>query len=527
MAKRNRGAASRGVETDVAVGGEGEAPSGETKRFSRRFGLRALLAVPAGLIGLDAFAQRADAATTTPWVQGGNTIATTGVDFLGTKNVAPIILKTKATSAAAVTEKARLTPGGNFGVGTANPTAKVHAVGGTVVVNGETASTAAGAAGVQGRITAAPPASGSAGVVGVATTTTSAGAGVKGTHAGAGVGVSGSALGSGYGVLGTSGYTGVYGSGVSYGGIFVGSGVNSYGLYGNGADRGVYGLGNYGVYGSGGAYGVYGNGSTNGVNGYGPVGVYGQGSTNSGAGVEGHSVNRGVRGYGDNAGVYGSSGYVGVWGDGAQWGLYGAATGTSGGYGVYGVNGATGGWAGWFQGNVRVNGTLTKNAGSFKIDHPLDPDNKYLSHSFVESPDMMNVYNGNAVLGADGTAVIKLPAYFEVLNRDMRYQLTAMGAPAQLYVKEEVKGNRFVIAGDRPGTKVSWQVTGIRQDTYAREHPIVVEEDKAADERGRRLYPGPNGRPIHDPPNRHHTVAGASAAAVPPPPTPAPRAPGE
>jgi hypothetical protein len=30
---------------------------------------------------------------------------------------------------------------------------------------------------------------------------------------------------------------------------------------------------------------------------------------------------------------------------------------------------------------------LTKGGGPFKIDHPLDPANKTLSHSYVESPD--------------------------------------------------------------------------------------------------------------------------------------------
>ena len=46
-------------------------------------------------------------------------------------------------------------------------------------------------------------------------------------------------------------------------------------------------------------------------------------------------------------------------------------------------------------GNVDVIGTLSKGGGSFKIDHPLDPANKYLYHSFVESPDMKNMYDGN------------------------------------------------------------------------------------------------------------------------------------
>ena len=44
---------------------------------------------------------------------------------------------------------------------------------------------------------------------------------------------------------------------------------------------------------------------------------------------------------------------------------------------------------------------LSKSIGTFKIDHPLDPANKYLSHSFVELPDMMNIYNGNVMTDAE------------------------------------------------------------------------------------------------------------------------------
>jgi hypothetical protein len=132
-----------------------------------------------------------------------------------------------------------------------------------------------------------------------------------------------------------------------------------------------------------------------------------------------------------------------------------------------------------FIGNVGVVGTLTKSAGSFRIDHPLDPEGKYLSHSFVESPDMMNVYNGNVTLDAGGRATVQLPEYFEALNRDFRYQLTAVGAPGpNLYIAEGVKQNGFRIAGGRPYAHVSWQVTGVRQDAYADAHRIRVEEDK-------------------------------------------------
>ncbi|MCK4597432.1 hypothetical protein KAU04_05305, partial [bacterium] len=119
--------------------------------------------------------------------------------------------------------------------------------------------------------------------------------------------------------------------------------------------------------------------------------------------------------------------------------------------------------AGYFSGNVTVTGTLSKGGGSFKIDHPLDPANKYLYHSFVESPDMKNLYDGVVNLDNDGAAWVELPEWFEALNKDFRYQLTPIGAPGpNLYIAQEIQNNRFQIAGGPLGMKVSWQVTGIR-----------------------------------------------------------------
>jgi trimeric autotransporter adhesin len=146
-------------------------------------------------------------------------------------------------------------------------------------------------------------------------------------------------------------------------------------------------------------------------------------------------------------------------------------------------------------GDLSVGGTLTKAAGSFKIDHPLDPENKYLSHSFVESPDMKNIYDGVAVLDEKGEAAVALPEWFEALNRDFRYQLTSIGAFMPVFVADEVAGNRFRIAGGTPGKKVSWQVTGIRRDAYARAHPIPVEEAKPVGEQGTYLHPEAFGQP--------------------------------
>ncbi|HEV8483502.1 MAG TPA: hypothetical protein VGV87_08145 [Blastocatellia bacterium] len=154
------------------------------------------------------------------------------------------------------------------------------------------------------------------------------------------------------------------------------------------------------------------------------------------------------------------------------------------------ANQAFNGLAGLFAGDVQITGNLSKGGGSFKIDHPLDPANKYLYHSFVESPDMMNIYNGNVKLDSNGEAVVELAEWFGALNRDFRYTLTAVGAPGpNLYVAEEVSNNHFRIAGGAPGAKVSWTVTGIRQDAWANAHRIAVEEDKSESERGHYLYP--------------------------------------
>lgn len=153
------------------------------------------------------------------------------------------------------------------------------------------------------------------------------------------------------------------------------------------------------------------------------------------------------------------------------------------------------GWPATFTGNVSISGSLSvagsvsKGSGSFKIDHPLDPLNRYLLHSFVESPDMMNVYNGVVVLDSTGRAQVNLPSYFEALNESFRYQLTSIGRFDPVYVAREVKDNQFLIAGGHPGTRVSWQVTGIRKDPYAQAHRIQPEVDKPDGERGHYLHP--------------------------------------
>jgi hypothetical protein len=118
-------------------------------------------------------------------------------------------------------------------------------------------------------------------------------------------------------------------------------------------------------------------------------------------------------------------------------------------------------------------------SGTFVIDDPIDPKNKLLFHSFVESPDMKNIYDGIAILDGTGGAFVILPAYFEALNKDFRYQLTPLGqAMPTLHIAQEESGNEFLIAGGVPGGKVSWMITGIRHDPYILAHLIVPEVDK-------------------------------------------------
>jgi hypothetical protein len=227
-------------------------------------------------------------------------------------------------------------------------------------------------------------------------------------------------------------------------------------------------------------------------------GIYGRSASTSGYGVFGYATAT----TGTNIAIYGQSfspsGY-GVYGfasatSGFNYGVYGSSA-SSDGYGGFFANGA-GGIAGRFNGNVSINGTLSKTAGSFKIDDPLDPSHKYLQHSFVESPDMMNVYNGNSTLDDNGEAVITLPDWFEALNQDFRYQLTAIGGPGpNLYVADKIQDNKFRIAGGEPGMEVSWLVTGIRHDPYAEAHRIQVVVDKPASEQGTYLFPSLYGQP--------------------------------
>jgi len=250
------------------------------------------------------------------------------------------------------------------------------------------------------------------------------------------------------------------GSGVAVGG----HATSSAGVYGTSNARGVHGDSN-----GPGGIGVLGTASATGVKGVatavGSTGVYGETTDEAGVGVSGKNTHSS------------STGHIG-----GTHGVYGHATGSN--------------KAGYFDGDtlvtgsLHVNGTITAGIKAFRIDHPLAPEDRILNHVSVESSEMLTVYSGNVVLDSDGSGRVHLPAWFEMVNTDFRYQLTSIGAPAAgLHISQEITENSFVVAGGSPGLKVSWQVTAIRHDPFARTNPVVIEEDKSEAERGRLLHP--------------------------------------
>jgi hypothetical protein len=154
------------------------------------------------------------------------------------------------------------------------------------------------------------------------------------------------------------------------------------------------------------------------------------------------------------------------------------------GYGVVGQ----GNWYGMFaNGNSGASGVK-----SFMIDHPLDPENKYLRHYSIESPEVLNLYRGTAVMDAQGEAIVQLPNYFHAVNVDFSYHLTPMGAATVVYIAAGIDANgAFHIAGGNVGQKICWTVYADRNDAFVQQNPesISVEPMKRVADVGLYLQP--------------------------------------
>jgi hypothetical protein len=229
------------------------------------------------------------------------------------------------------------------------------------------------------------------------------------------------------------------------------------------------------------------DGSTVGLDSNGLAGIFGKGATN---------VSN------PNAETDGGVGVVGIGGHGTNYdgdgGVFvGGSSSSSSGDGLYAAPGEQNvfHYAGNFDGDLNVTGKIYAGTKDFRIDHPLDPANKYLVHASVESSEMMNIYTGNVTTDAQGEARVQLPEWFEALNTDFRYQLTVIGQFAQAIVSSEVHNHEFAIRSSVPNVKVSWQITGVRQDAFAKANPMVVEEEKDARLKGFYIHPEFYGAP--------------------------------
>ena len=69
---------------------------------------------------------------------------------------------------------------------------------------------------------------------------------------------------------------------------------------------------------------------------------------------------------------------------------------------------------------------------------------------------------------------------------------------AQAWIERKIQNNQFTIKTDKPDVEVSWEVTGVRNDPYAKAHPMVVEQNKEASARGKYVHPELYGQPEED-----------------------------
>lgn len=159
-------------------------------------------------------------------------------------------------------------------------------------------------------------------------------------------------------------------------------------------------------------------------------------------------------------------------------------------WGVVGEDRYLGGVAGAY--GVLANGELgATGLKSFIIDHPNDPENKFLKHFSTESNEVLNIYRGNVVLDADGEATVELPDYYGSINKNPSYHLTPIGDKADLYIKEEISENTFKIAGGSSGMRVSWTIYAERNDPYLVKYPEKrnVEVEKREGQKGKYFMP--------------------------------------
>jgi len=305
-------------------------------------------------------------------------------------------------------------------------------------------------------------------------------------------------------------------TGTTYGGYFQSSSPSGRAVYGLATSSTGFPAGVYGRSSSPTGFGVYSNGNLAVANG--TITGNGSGITDLNASqittgtldtarlpnplsLSGDNVNAIVQGQNSNSGGYGVTGYASS-NTGTTYGVYGISSSNSGrgvvgyathaggvNYGVLGQTNSSFGWGVYALGDLGASGTK-----AFRIDHPLDPEKKYLLHYASESPYPQNFYNGTVVTDSHGYAWVQLPDYFDEINKNFRYQLTVLDDQdsrgfVMAKVSKLIVGNRFQVRTSEPRTTVSWEVKADRNDLYVRNRPPRDVVEKEGLERGTYQHP--------------------------------------
>lgn len=130
--------------------------------------------------------------------------------------------------------------------------------------------------------------------------------------------------------------------------------------------------------------------------------------------------------------------------------------------------------------NLNISGSKT-----FKIDHPLDPENSYLVHSSIEGPRVDLVYRGKATL-SNGTALVNMDEYYDMINgtwkelcRDGQVWVSGINEFVECIGSIDENGLLTITAKDSSyNGQVSWMV-------IAERHDKDIYEMKSTDENGR------------------------------------------
>lgn len=136
------------------------------------------------------------------------------------------------------------------------------------------------------------------------------------------------------------------------------------------------------------------------------------------------------------------------------------------------------------QGNLSIVGALSKGSGTFKIDHPLDPENKHLIHGFVEAPRYDLIYRGSVKL-VDGVGVVNIDlasnmteGTFAALTQNVQVvSLNNYDGFGRVRAGKVVDGKFHIYAEDPTSSdEIAWVVMGERNDEFIRERDPWVEK---------------------------------------------------